>query len=60
MYEQGAQAHKEETPGTIQEFDRLMRAIRDQTRDYPQLALEDIFDYLDVIEKRYGIEDSGD
>ena len=38
------------------EFDRLMRGIRDQTREYPQEALEAIFDYLDVIEKRYGIE----
>ena len=34
------------------EFGRLMRGIRDQTRDYPQEALEQIFDYLDVIEKR--------
>jgi hypothetical protein len=37
------------------EFDRLMRAIRDQTRDYPQEALEDIFVQLEIIEKRYGI-----
>jgi hypothetical protein len=37
-----------------------MRAIREQTRDYPQEALENIFDYLDVIEKKYGLEDSDD
>jgi hypothetical protein len=47
-------------PVPYKEFDRLMRAIRDQTRDDPQEALEAIFDYLDVIEKRYGIEDSVD
>jgi hypothetical protein len=33
-----------------------MRAIREQTRDYPQEAPEAIFDHLDLIERRYGIE----
>jgi hypothetical protein len=37
-----------------------MCAVRDQTRDYPQEALEAIFDYLDLIERRYGIEKSLD
>jgi outer membrane biosynthesis protein TonB len=40
--------------------DRLMRAIRDPTRDYPQEALEAIFEYLDVIEKKYEVEDAID
>jgi len=35
-----------------------MRAIRDQTRDYPQGALGDIFVHLEMIEKRYGVGDS--
>lgn len=42
-------------PVPYKEFDRLMRAIKDQTRDYPQEALEDIFVHLEMIEKRYGI-----
>jgi len=25
------------------EYDRIMRAIKEQTREYPQQALEDIF-----------------
>ena len=33
------------------EFDRIMRAIKDQTRKYPQEALEDIFLYLDLDRK---------
>jgi hypothetical protein len=37
---------------------KLMRAIRKQTRDYPQEALEDIFVHLEMIEKRFGIGDS--
>jgi hypothetical protein len=37
-----------------------MRAIRNQTRDYPQQALEDIFLHLEMIERRYGIVDSVD
>jgi hypothetical protein len=36
------------------EFDRIMRAIKEQTRVYPQAALEDIFLYW--IEKKYGVE----
>jgi len=43
---------------TQKEFDRIMRMIREQTREYPQEALEDIFLYLDSIEKRYGVGDS--
>ena len=54
------QGRKRKHPVPYKEFDRLMRGIRDQTRDYPQEALETIFDYLDVIEKRYGIADSPD
>ena len=42
-------------PVPYKEFDRLMRAIRDQTRGYRQEALEDIFVHLEMIEKRYGI-----
>jgi len=38
------------------EYDRIMRLIREQTREYPQNALEEIFLYLEMIEKRYGIE----
>jgi hypothetical protein len=45
--------HKHPVP--YDEFDRLMRAIRDQTRDYPQEALEEIFLHLEMIEKRYGL-----
>ena len=37
-----------------------MRAIREQTRGYPQEALEEIFDFLDMIEKKYGLEASDD
>jgi len=40
------------------EFDRIMRAIREQTRNYPQGALKDIFLYLESIETKYGIGDS--
>jgi hypothetical protein len=40
------------------EFDRIMRMIREQTRAYPQGALEDIFLYLEGIERKYGIGDS--
>jgi hypothetical protein len=47
-------------PVPYKEFDRLMGGIREQTRDYPQEALEGIFDCLDMIEKSYGIEDSDD
>ena len=47
-------------PVPYKEFDRLMRAIKGQTRDYPQEALEEIFDYLDMIEKMYGLEGSDD
>jgi hypothetical protein len=43
-------------PVPYKEFERLMSAIREQTRDYPQEALEDIFLHLEMIEKRYGIE----
>jgi hypothetical protein len=39
------------------EFDRIIRMIREETREYPQEALEDIFLHLEMIEKRYGIED---
>jgi hypothetical protein len=35
-----------------------MRAIKEETREYPQAALEDIFLYLDIIEKRYGVGDN--
>jgi hypothetical protein len=42
-------------PAPYDEFDRLMRAIRDQTRDYPQEELEEIFLYLEAIERRYGL-----
>ena len=42
-------------PVPYKEFDRLMRAIRDQARGYPQEALEDIFVHLEMIEKRHGI-----
>jgi len=38
------------------EFDRIMRAIKEQTRVYPQAALEDIFLYLEWIEKKCGVE----
>jgi hypothetical protein len=34
------------------EFDRIMRMIKEQTRAYPQAALEDIFLYLKWIEKK--------
>jgi hypothetical protein len=49
------QNRKTKHPVPYKEFDRLMRAIRDQTRGYPQEALEDIFVHLEMIEKRYGI-----
>jgi hypothetical protein len=39
------------------EFDRIMRMLKEQTREYPQEALEEIFLYLEMIEKRYNIED---
>jgi hypothetical protein len=42
-------------PVPYKEFDRLMLAIGEQTRDYPQEALEDIFLHLEMIEKRYGL-----
>ena len=42
------------------EFDRIMRFIREQTRAYPQAALEDIFLYLESIEKKYGVENGAD
>jgi hypothetical protein len=32
--------------------------IREQTRPYPQEALEDIFQYLEWIENKYGIQDA--
>jgi hypothetical protein len=51
---------KRKHPVPYKEFDRLMRAIRDPTRDYPQEALEAIFEYLDVIEKKYEVEDAID
>jgi hypothetical protein len=38
------------------EYDRIMRLIREQTREYPQNALEEIFLYLEMIKKRHGIE----
>ena len=39
------------------EFDRIMRMIKEETRGYPQEALEDIFLHLELIEKRHGIGD---
>jgi hypothetical protein len=38
------------------EFDRIMRMIKEQTRAYPQAALEDIFLYLEWIEKKCFVE----
>jgi hypothetical protein len=38
------------------EFDRITRAIKEQRRVYPQAALEDIFLYLEWIEKKYDVE----
>jgi hypothetical protein len=55
-----AKRTRKKHPVPYKEFDRLMRAIREQTRDYPQEALEDIFLALDMIEKKYGVEDSDD
>ena len=55
-----ANGTRKKHPVPYKEFDRLMRAIREQTRDYPQEALEEIFDYLDLIEKKYGLESSDD
>jgi hypothetical protein len=43
-------------PVAYKKFDRL--TIRDQTREYPQQALEEIFLYLEAIEKRYGLRSS--
>jgi hypothetical protein len=65
---QGSQGPAERAPpssvGTHpvprKEFDRLMGLIRDQARDYPQEAIENIFLCLDAIEKCYGIGDSVD
>ena len=47
-------------PVPYQEFERLMRGIREQTRNYPQEALEEIFVHLDMIEKKYGIPSEED
>lgn len=37
------------------EFDRIVRMIKEQTRAYPQAALEDKFLYLEWIEKKYAV-----
>ena len=41
----GERKDKKQAPGYRMEFDGLMRRIREQTRGYPQEALEDIFFY---------------
>jgi hypothetical protein len=45
-------------PVPDQEFDQLMPGIMEQTRGYPQEALEDMFLHLDMIEKKYGVGDT--
>jgi len=52
------QGRKAKHPVPWKEFARLMGAIREQVRDYPQEALEEIFHHLDMIEKRYGLAES--
>jgi hypothetical protein len=51
----GDTRRRKKHPVPWKEFERLMKAISEQTRDYPQEALEEIVLHLDMIEKRYGI-----
>jgi hypothetical protein len=55
MKDRGTEAENKRV--SQREFDRIMRFIREQTREYPQAALEDIFLYLEWIETKYGVED---
>ena len=52
---EGSEPRRKKHPVSYQEFERLMRGIRQQVRHYPQEALEEIFDRLEMIEKRHGI-----
>jgi hypothetical protein len=51
---------KRKHPVSYKEFERVIGMIREQARDYPQEALEDIFLHLEMIEKRYGIAETFD
>jgi len=51
MEDRGADADNKQV--SQKDFDRIMRIINEQTRAYPQAALEDIFLYLEWIEKKH-------